>query len=237
MRGSPKAYQQLKDVHALNNDTLYFVYVEDSDDGELYLGEKLIAGLENLSSLSDIEINNENLADKQILMYDIGSQKWVNGTVDEAINAIFIGATEHSSGVKGLVPAPMKGQTNLFLCSDGSWTEIKGSNTPQDIHIKNIEGLEGYLTEEHFSEVVNQKLNFITQIDTSTFSVVPQISVNRNNRVENVLTLTEVPATALSATLGNLSTLPVVTLSDGTQSNQLVHNIANIYNILEWKEI
>jgi hypothetical protein len=52
---------------------LYFVYAEDSDDGELYLGEKLIAGLENLSSLSDIEINNENLADKQILMYDIGS--------------------------------------------------------------------------------------------------------------------------------------------------------------------
>ena len=174
MRGSPKAYLKLKEARALNNDTLYFIYMEDSDDGELYLGEKLIAGLENLSSLSDIEISNANLADKQILMYDIGSQKWVNATIEEAITSVFVGATENSAGVAGLVPPPNAGAKDLFLRSDGSWAQLEGAEISSTINIENVNGLEGYLTEQHFHDKVNNKLNFITQVDSNIFSVKDQ---------------------------------------------------------------
>jgi hypothetical protein len=63
MRGSPLAYQNLKDAGGLNDDTLYFIYDVDTADGELYLGAKLIAGSESLETLSNIEINEESLED------------------------------------------------------------------------------------------------------------------------------------------------------------------------------
>lgn len=143
MRGSPIAYQQLKETNQLNDDTLYFIYREDALDGELYLGSKLIAGAEGLASLNDIEISSESLKDKQVLAYDAGSDKWVNTTIEEAVNAIFVGATANSSGIAGLVPPPAAGQTNLFLRSDGTWQAIETASSTKNGLIRVIENSDG----------------------------------------------------------------------------------------------
>ena len=170
MRGSPTAYEQLRQANQLNDDTLYFIYKEDSLDGELYLGSKLIAGVESLTSLEDIEINLESLADKQVLTYDIGSGKWVNTTIEKAINEVFIGATAHSSGVIGLVPAPAAGQTNLFLRSDGTWAPVQGSSG--DIILDNYATKEEVLVINTKVEDLTQQLNNIkSQVSTNTIAI------------------------------------------------------------------
>lgn len=60
-KGSLQAYQNLAPNY--DNDTLYFVYREDDNDGQLYLGSKLISGGEipadfSISDLQDIDIDN-----------------------------------------------------------------------------------------------------------------------------------------------------------------------------------
>lgn len=59
-------------------------------------------------------------------MYDSLLNAWVNASIDEVIET-FVGATANSAGVAGLVPAPLLGQTNAFLRSDGTWCEINSS--------------------------------------------------------------------------------------------------------------
>lgn len=179
MRGSPLAYQNLKDAGGLNDDTLYFIYDVDTADGELYLGAKLIAGSESLETLSNIEINEESLEDQQVLAYDAGSDKWVNITLKEAISDAFVGATIESSGVAGLVPAPAAGQTHLFLRSDGTWAPVSTSGNVDIVYIQDVQGLDGYLTETHFSPSVVNKINYITDVEPNHFIVVDgQLSLN-----------------------------------------------------------
>lgn len=111
MRGTPAAYEALlRSPQKPNNDTLYFISEPDSNDADLYLGSKLIAGgsgseiIASLAGLSDI-IFSSDLADGQILVYDASLGKWVNSSLDGAI-ATFLGATEDTPGLPGLVPAP-----------------------------------------------------------------------------------------------------------------------------------
>lgn len=132
LRGTPQAYANLAPNY--NSDTLYFICEPDSDDGVLYLGSKLISGGEiNDFSIGDLkDIIVDNVGDKQILVYDDGVGAWVNINYEELIEN-FVGATDKSSGLAGLVPAPARGETNLFLRSDGTWAEINvsasGDNT------------------------------------------------------------------------------------------------------------
>lgn len=126
-RGTIEAYQRLTHY---DDDTLYFVYETDASDGILYLGSKLIAGGEisdfSISSLKDIVISN--VGDKQILVYNEELEAWTNISYSELIEE-FVGATESSAGVAGLVPAPPEGRTDLFLRSDGRWGEINVSSS------------------------------------------------------------------------------------------------------------
>jgi hypothetical protein len=124
LRGSPAAYNNLavKDI-----DTLYFIYEEDESTGLLYLGSKLIAGsetgedivggVEYLSKLKDVLIS-ENLLDTSFLVYDNDAAAWVNKSLDQLL---FVGATNKSKGIAGLVPEPKAGQDSLFLRGDGFW--------------------------------------------------------------------------------------------------------------------
>jgi hypothetical protein len=50
--------------------------------------------------------------------YDLANSK--------AANTAFTGATSSTDGVKGLVPAPLKGQHTLYLKGDGTWGEPDG---------------------------------------------------------------------------------------------------------------
>lgn len=127
LRGTPQAYANLA-AKGYDDDTLYFISEKDDKDGSLYLGSKLIAGGEceklSLSDLSGVAI--ENLANKQILYYDATAEAWINADYKDLIHD-FVGATEESSGVSGLVPAPEQNKTNLFLRSDGKWAEIEAT--------------------------------------------------------------------------------------------------------------
>lgn len=88
-------------------------------------------------------------------------------TLEKAITDIFVGATEHSSGVAGLVPAPDKGNIDSFLRSDGSWVAID----KMDIYQGN--GIE--ITEENDKRIIGVK---IADTDTHLISDENGLSIN-----------------------------------------------------------
>lgn len=126
LRGTPAAFEAAKKY----DDTLYFISDADDSSISLYLGDRLVAGADlnktSIDALKDVLIN-ENLVDKSFLVYDAVEEKWINKSLDEAL-PVFVGATNKSSGVAGLVPAADLGQTNLFLRSDGTWAPVEGGS-------------------------------------------------------------------------------------------------------------
>jgi hypothetical protein len=61
---------------------------------------------------------------------DIGKFLSSDGTWKHAGYDIdFIGATENTNGVHGLVPAPLAGQESYYLRADGTWAEVQGGKT------------------------------------------------------------------------------------------------------------
>ena len=126
VRGSSLAFSNLinKDI-----DTLYFITESDSEKGSLYLGDKLISGA--TTSLNDLKnILVENVSNNQILVYDEQEEKWINKTINDAID-LMAGASATKQGGAGLVPAPGIGQQDYFLRGDGTWAPITISDDPQ----------------------------------------------------------------------------------------------------------
>lgn len=125
VQGTPEAFAKLP---RKDSDTLYVIYEEDEINATLYLGSKVIAGGECgnlnlvllLSELKDIQLTS-NISDSSMLVYDMAAKAWINKELDELI---FVGATETSSGVPGLVPAPEAGKERAFLCNSGKWETI-----------------------------------------------------------------------------------------------------------------
>ena len=111
VQGTPEAFAKLP---RKDSDTLYVIYEEDEINATLYLGSKVIAGGECgnlnlvllLSELKDIQLTS-NISDSSMLVYDMAAKAWINKELNELI---FVGATETSSGVPGLVPAPEAGK-------------------------------------------------------------------------------------------------------------------------------
>lgn len=119
-RGTPLAYQNLT---IKNSDTLYFITDESTSKSWLYLGDNLISGeISTLSDLQDLVISA--IADKQLLVYDEATTKWVNKSVADAIG-IYQGASSEQPGIAGLVPAAGAGQGDYFLSGDGTWKQVK----------------------------------------------------------------------------------------------------------------
>ena len=75
MRGTQTLYNSLA---TKDQDTLYFVYESaNAETGKLYLGNKLISGSSSnpsgdisINDVADIIVNNETLADGDLLVYD-----------------------------------------------------------------------------------------------------------------------------------------------------------------------
>jgi hypothetical protein len=113
---------------------LYFIYDEDEDYAELYLGSKLISnpelssgsGAKILNDLEDVFIN-ENIATDHLLIYDSYTDTWTNKHLDEIIG-VYLGPTSVSAGIAGLVPGAPANQYDLFLRSDGTWASIEGQS-------------------------------------------------------------------------------------------------------------
>ena len=137
MRGSTAAWESLKTTpERISDDTLYFIYenAQSSTDGKLYLGQKLISGTGgnfsgniNINDIGDVYIDNETLADKQILVYNETSQQWENTSLSTIINTavgVMVGASAVAAGSSGLVPVPQQGDQNKFLRGDGTWAPV-----------------------------------------------------------------------------------------------------------------
>lgn len=124
-----------------DDDTLYFISNPSNNDVILYLGSKMIAGTENNGTGANSPSFNidESLKDKQLLIYDMDQEAWVNGDLSKILTD-FIGASSTSDGIAGLVPAPKQGQTDLFLRSDGTWAKVStGSTVVADNNVVTIE--------------------------------------------------------------------------------------------------
>lgn len=132
----------------IDDDTLYFIY-EDSDTtkGKLYLGQRLISGVEegdsssvNISDIGDIYIDDETLGNKQILVYNETNDQWENTPLSDIIGeAVFVmtGASAAADGTAGLVPQPKAGQQVNFLRGDGTWAPINTSSFDSSVLIPN----------------------------------------------------------------------------------------------------
>lgn len=87
VRGTAAAYAQLKQK---DNDTLYFIYEEDSAQGQLYLGSKQIVCNNNtnvvtaLAELTDVSLDDV-INDGDILTYDVSTEKWVAKSIDDIL--------------------------------------------------------------------------------------------------------------------------------------------------------
>lgn len=184
MRGTSDAFVRLTQK---DNDTLYFIYEnEAAGTGLLYLGNKLIAGggasdlsTTSIDALKDVLIT-EGLADKSLLVYDAKGSVWVNKTLDEAIS-VFIGAGSSSNGKAGLVPAPLAGQTNMFLRSDGTWAvvEASGQAGPQIFNVIN-EGKQSH------AEIINEALVGLDIHKGDLFIITDKIGSNYNQQTAYV---------------------------------------------------
>ncbi len=118
IRGTPTAYNNLLNKDA---DTLYFITAAGATSGTLYLGDKLIGGASSLTQLGDLLLTT--VQDRQILSYDVGSNKWINTNIQALIGQMG-GASASNNGSAGLVPQPMAGDQKKFLRGDGTWAPI-----------------------------------------------------------------------------------------------------------------
>lgn len=136
MRGSLTAWEALQATpEKISDDTLYFIYenAQTSTEGKLYLGQKLISGdgtssgTININDIGDVYIDDETLADRQILVYNDTSEQWENTSLSTIINTavgVMTGASAAAAGKSGLVPAPAKGDQDKFLRGDGAWANV-----------------------------------------------------------------------------------------------------------------
>lgn len=139
IRGTPEAFKKLK---IKDKDTLYFISETDSQQGSLYLGNKIISeSTVNLEDLNDLLLG-DSILDKDILSYDAESGKWTNKPIISAIN-IMTGADSGNQGGAGLVPAPGIGQQNHFLRGDGVWAPVNVESN----FIKSVDGFNFTVTE------------------------------------------------------------------------------------------
>ena len=122
-RCTPAAFDKLT---TKSSDTLYFISEPNADSGILYLGTKKIGdgvgvtGATKISELQDVIL--DAIGDKQILVYDLASQKWKNASISTIIS-VMKGATTEAAGEAGLVPAAQPAEKDFFLRGDGVWAK------------------------------------------------------------------------------------------------------------------
>lgn len=136
LRGSTTAWNNLLATpNAIDDDTLYFIYDQSNNptEGTLYLGRKLISGIGNgigninINDIGDIYIDDQTLADKQILTYNDTTNQWQNVSLSTIISTAvseFVGASANQDGMSGLVPGPRAGDEGKFLRGDKTWATI-----------------------------------------------------------------------------------------------------------------
>lgn len=128
LRGTPAAWERLENK---DPDTLYFISEKNAPSGQLYLGNKIIAGsIENLTLEIIAGLNPDAMSNGQVLVYD--NDQWTNKNISELLSLILKimkGASSTSDGASGLVPIPKQGDQNKFLRGDGTWASYQITET------------------------------------------------------------------------------------------------------------
>lgn len=98
-RGTKEAYLALKSANQIDNNTLYFIYPEDSDSiGELYLGNRIISGGDvtiasaSLDDLSDVILSETG---ENSFLVQSANGNWVSKSLEDVI--ALIGAVSGSN--------------------------------------------------------------------------------------------------------------------------------------------
>lgn len=98
-RGTKEAYLALKSANQIDNNTLYFIYPEDSDSiGELYLGNRIISGGDvtiasaSLDDLSDVVLSETG---ENSFLVQSANGNWVSKSLEDVI--ALIGAASGSN--------------------------------------------------------------------------------------------------------------------------------------------
>lgn len=165
LRGTPNAY---KNLSVKNQDTLYFISEVNATKGVLYLGDKLITGLD----ASNVNIALENLSnviwnggEGQILVSD-DSGHWEAQNPKDLLDSLIeemTGATAATDGKAGLVPQPKKGDQVKFLRGDGTWAQAATKTEFDDLHatvvtlVGNDHEQDGSVTKS-IREIANEEL-------------------------------------------------------------------------------
>lgn len=89
------------------------------------------------------------------------SATYYKQAVDETSGELIYQDVAHT-----LLTPEEKAKLNALVIGESGGVEISGT-----VNIQNVQGLSGYLTEEHFSAEVNNKLNYITTVDPNSFQV------------------------------------------------------------------
>lgn len=139
VRGTPAAWAS---IETKDPDTLYFIAETGASKGVLYLGNRVISGEDQTFSLNDLTdvLISESVSTNSLLIYDGIEGRWVNKSALDIISMYIEemeGASEEANGASGLVPAPSKGQQNLFLQGDGTWADPTAAVTEA------VNGLQG----------------------------------------------------------------------------------------------
>ena len=165
LRGTPNAYRNLS---VKNQDTLYFISEANASEGVLYLGDKLITGLDAsnlniaLQNLSNVIWNGD---EGQILVSDdLGH--WEARDPRELLESIIeemVGASAAADGKAGLVPQPKQGDQTKFLRGDGTWAQAATKTEFDNLHatvatlVGDDKNLDGSVTKS-IREIANEEL-------------------------------------------------------------------------------
>lgn len=124
LRGTPEAFKALA---TKENDTIYFIFKEEEEFGQLYIGDRLVSDqtssdsiVDTLAELTDVDVSVKS--NNQVLAWDAVNSKWKPMSIPVAV--AMTGATLDMAGTEGLVPAPAAGDNIKFLRGDGTWVEL-----------------------------------------------------------------------------------------------------------------
>lgn len=164
-------------------------------------------------------------------MYDNVLKQWTNKTIDELF-PIFKGATSDLSGIPGLVPAPLKGETNKFLRSDGTWAHVSSSGSDSSLFSA---------VDTTFFSLENQTLGLkdlptskITGLDIKLSAVDGLFNTldNKVDKQENARLMTFEEGNKLSSLLGIREVSNEFTFQNGLLgfSQKILEDIKNVSN-------
>ena len=245
MRGSVEAFSNLK---VKQEDTLYFIYEEDSDVGALYLGEKLIAsgasGSAAVTYLKNLrDVNTTGAIQNSLLGYDETLQSWIAMNPEDVFKvSVMTGANTETDGKSGLVPAPIVGQENAFLRGDGQWVSIdlsgslsrKIMDTYDAIieYIENNDDVERYIfmCPAEGAGLTNKYVEYIVVFDENNNRLLEQVG-NWDINLDDYVTKKD--AQLIQTQVGNLEQLLVNNYATKNEVQLIQANVGSLENSIK----